>query len=158
MSKKGRSSVVLLGLVVSALLLVPLIYFALAAKFDPVDQDALNNQIEYLQSTAVDSPAALQARFLAERDLDLTFLMPGPEYDINHSAGFAVFDPQDFDGWENYLEPAEMNGVTVYPVTLAEDPDTRATIFYNEQDEPIDKLPAVPGYGRLKQSIWRGLN
>jgi hypothetical protein len=146
MSKKGRSSIVLLVMVVSGLLLAPLLYLALAAQFDPIDQDALDEQITFLQATAVDGPGALQARFLAERDLDLTFLVPGTEYGINHSAGFAVFNPEDFVGWEKALEPAELNGVAVYPVTLAEDPDTRDTIFYNGLNEPIATLAAAPGY------------
>jgi YD repeat-containing protein len=156
MSKKGRSSVVLLGLVVSALLLVPLIYFALAARIDPVDEEALNEQIEYLQATAVDSPADLQARFLAERDLDLTFLMPGPEYGINHSGGMAVFDPQDFEGWLDYLEPSEVNGVTVYAVTVSEDPETRYTIFRNSLGEVLSSLAPDQNYYPLAWlAAWR---
>jgi hypothetical protein len=156
MSKKGRSSVVLLGLVVSALLLVPLIYFALAARIDPVDEEALNEQIEYLQGTAVDSPAALQARFLAERDLDLTFLMPGPEYDINQSGVIAVFDPQDFEGWLDNLEPSELNGVTVYAVTVEEDPETRYTIFRNSLGEVLSTLAPDQNYYPLAWlAAWR---
>ena len=82
MSKEGRSSLVLLALLVSGLLVVPLVYLVFAGKFDPIDPDALNRQIAELESTAVAGPAALQARYLMDRDLDLTFLLPDPEYDI----------------------------------------------------------------------------
>ena len=95
MSEKGRITGIFLILLALVILLVPLVYLVFAGKFDPIDQDALNRRIELLQATAVDSPAALQALYLAERDLDLTFLLPDPEYDIGQSGGMVVFDPQD---------------------------------------------------------------
>ena len=144
MSEKGRSSVILL-VMVSGLLLAPLGGLALAARFDRIDKDALDRRIALLQATTVDSPASLQTRYRAAREQWLPILPPDPEFRLNPSEGILVFDPANFR-WAEALEPAELNGVTVYPVTVVEDPETRYTAFYNGSAELVGYLAPEQDY------------
>ncbi|MFO7534399.1 MAG: hypothetical protein R6X19_01720 [Kiritimatiellia bacterium] len=146
MSKQGRTSIILLGLVVAGLLLVPLGYLAFAGRFDRIDQAALDRRIAVLQATTVDTPADLQARFRADVLRTLPILPPDPELKLNPSGGIVVFDPRAFSDWRELMEPSTLNGATVYPVTVAEDPETRDTVFYNEQAVPISVIAPETDY------------
>jgi hypothetical protein len=129
MSKQGRASITLLGLVVAVLIVVPLAHLAFAGRFDRIDQAALNRRIALLQDTELDGPAALQARFRTDVLRTLPILPPDPQLKLNPSGGVVVFDPTDFVELIELLEPATLNGITVYPVAVAEDPETRNTVF-----------------------------
>jgi hypothetical protein len=142
MSKKGRTSVLLLGSLVFCLICIPLAFLAYGAK---LDRTALNNRMALLQATATANPTALQARYRTAREHILQILPPDPEYRLNPSGGIVVFDPANFS-WAEALEPAELNGVTVYPVTVAEDPETRYTAFYNGSAALIGYLAPEQDY------------
>jgi hypothetical protein len=143
MRKKWLSSVVWVSVFSVGLLLVSPVYLASAAL---LDRAALNRRIAALQATAVESPAALQARYRVVQQRNLPILPPDPDFTLNPFGGIVVFDPQNFTGWLDVLEPTERDGVTVYPVTVAEDRETRATVFYNGLGEPIVALAAETNY------------
>jgi hypothetical protein len=105
MSKKGRSSLVLLGSLVACLLLIPLAYLTYGARLDRV---ALNKRIALLESTAVTSPTAIQTRYRAARERILPILPPDPDCRLFPSGGIVVFDPANFS-WAAALKPAELN-------------------------------------------------
>jgi hypothetical protein len=142
MSKKGRSSILLLGSLVVCLICIPLAFLAFGAK---LDRGPLNNRMALLQATATASPNALQNRYRTARERILPILPPDPDYKLNPSGGIIAFDPANFS-WAEALEPAELNGVTVYPVTVAEDPETRYTAFYNGSAVLIGYLPPEQDY------------
>ena len=96
MSKKGRTSVVLLSSLVISLLFIPLVYLAYGAK---VDRTLLNRRIALLDATEVASPTALQARYRLAREKILPILPPDPGYRFNSHGGIVVFDPANFS-WE----------------------------------------------------------
>lgn len=114
----------------------------LAGKPQPtVDKD------EY-QAIMVDEAAeasVLQDRFEEQRWHSLPLLPPGPEVSITLPLGGRVVP---FD-WKRFptefvarLEGRWENSVPVYDLTLAEDPLTHETLFFNTADEPILRLPA----------------
>lgn len=115
MSKKGRSSVLLLGALVGCLLSIPLVFIANAAR---LDRTTLNKRIALLESRSIASPSALQAQYRADRLRMLPILPPDPDVRLNPSGGLVVFDTVNFAEWVEVLAPAELNGVTVYPVTV----------------------------------------
>jgi uncharacterized protein (DUF2141 family) len=89
----------------------------------------------------------LQTRFEEQRWLSLPLLPPGPEVAITLPLGGRVVP---FD-WKRFptefvarLEGRWENSVPVYDLTLAEDPLTHDTLFYNAAGEPILRLPALP--------------
>jgi hypothetical protein len=143
MSKKGRTSVLLLGSVVACLICIPLAFLAYGAN---LDRTALNNRMALLNATVTASPTALQARYRTARERILPILPPDPDYKLNPSGGIVVFDPVNFEAWAKVLEPAELHGVTVYPVTVTEDPETRYTAFYNGSAELIGYLAPEQDY------------
>jgi hypothetical protein len=143
MNLKGPSFTFFLGLSIVAFVF-PFVIPAYAAR-DRVDQEALNQRIALLQTTEVASPADLRSRYRTDRERLLPILPPDPSTKLNPSRGFVVFDPANFS-WATSLEPAEINGVTVYPIIVAEDSETRYTIFYNGSAEPIGFLAPEIGY------------
>lgn len=143
MSDKGRSAIVLLICLASALLLAPLAYLAAAAW----DEDhALKTRIAALEARELAGPADLQADYRSVVGSFLPILPPDSDFRCGTSRGIVVFDPANFEGWEKGLEPEELNGVAVYPVIVAEDPETRETLFYNASEELIAVLDPEKDY------------
>jgi uncharacterized protein (DUF2141 family) len=87
----------------------------------------------------------LQDRFEEQRWLSLPLLPPGPEVSVALPLGGRVvpFDwkrfPKEFVAG---LEGRWENSVPVYDLSLAEDPLTHETLFFNAAGEPILRLPA----------------
>jgi RHS repeat-associated protein len=136
MSKKGRSSIVFLGIVTGILLLAPLVYLASAARVS-LNRQAVNRRISLLEKSSSESLSDLQAKYRLFRLKMLPILPPDSEVKLNHSGGIVVFDPANFTAVTGGLEPAQLNGVTVYPVIVSEDPESRNTVFCNGHAELI---------------------
>ncbi|MFO7534841.1 MAG: thrombospondin type 3 repeat-containing protein [Kiritimatiellia bacterium] len=143
MCKEGRFSILMLGSLVVCLVFCPLASEAFGAQ---VDRAALYRRIALLEATEVTSPTVLQSRYRTARERLLPILPPDPDVKLNPSGSIIVFNPVNFALWAKVLEPAELNGVTVYPVTVVEDPSTRNTIFYNGLAEPIGYLAPEQSY------------
>jgi hypothetical protein len=139
---RGKGSDILLVSLTAVLLLVPPAYLAIGAL---LDKDALDRRIVIMSATTAENPTALQARYRSARERILPILPPDPDCRLNPSGGIVVFHPANFS-WAAALEPAELNGVTVYPVTVVEDPETRNTIFFNSEAESIGYLAPEQDY------------
>ncbi len=90
MSKKGRTSIFLLGSLVLALSCVPLAFLAYGAK---LDRNTLNNRIADLESTEIASPAALQSDYRSVIESYLPILPPDSDFRCGTDRGIVVFDP-----------------------------------------------------------------
>lgn len=126
----------------------PLFFFILVmlppldrAAAGPGDEEGyLSLRANQLRATCVANPEELQRYFFEIR----RSLSPSARKAPVFSGGLVVFDPAGFSGWTNQLVASTIDGVTVYPMTLTEDPVKRDTLFYNEAKELIAVLPLVP--------------
>lgn len=103
------------------------------------DGGSLAMRVNRLLETRVENPEELQRRFFEVRRS-----LPSASGPRVFSGGVVVFDPAGFSGFTNRLVSSTLDGVTVYSVTVSEEPDKRDTLFYNELKELIAVLPRLP--------------
>ncbi|MBU0678145.1 MAG: thrombospondin type 3 repeat-containing protein [Verrucomicrobia bacterium] len=91
----------------------------------------------------------LETRFRDEQDALIPVIPPSEDFILRQplSGCIVPFDVSDFPKeFIGGLIGEYENSVTVYPVTIAEDPETRATLFLNSTDTVIYSLPAEKSY------------
>jgi hypothetical protein len=114
----------------------------IAGKPQPAVDEA---EYQAIMADEAGDATVLQDRFEEQRWLSLPMLPPGPEVSVALPLGGRVvpFDwkrfPKEFVAG---LEGRWENSVPVYDLSLAEDPLTHETLFYNAAGEPILRLPA----------------
>lgn len=135
----GRSSSAWMGVSTCLFLLFSGSFSASAFGNEP-DKEALERRVALLEATEVAGPAALRSLYRVVREGLLAISPPDPDCRIGSSRGIIVFDPENFEDLAKGLEPALLRGVTVYPVTVSEDPETRNTVFYNSSKVAVGIL------------------
>jgi len=91
----------------------------------------------------------------------LPILPPCPAFGFNATGSLTPFNftslPAGFD--VNNLTVHEVHGVPVYPLTIAQDPATRETVFLNSLGDELYRLPAATGYDPVAWLLacWPGL-
>ena len=74
---------------------------------------------------------------------------PDPEYVLSQSAGLLLFTTKDFPAsFITGLVPSESDNITVYPITIAEDPTTREKKVYNVYGNEIAVVAPRPDYSK----------
>ena len=91
----------------------------------------------------------LEALFFGLQDSFLPIVPPDPSFLLRQQCDPALIP----FSWKNFpsdfvraLVSEYENSVPVYPITIYEDPYTRATVFCNSDGKSIFSLPSVPGY------------
>ena len=113
----------------------------------PIDQIFDHELYQTYMAQEVVSLPDLAGEFNCQQDLWLSIAPPAPDYILHQSAGLQVFNPKDFPvAFVNGLIPQINDGVTVYPITVYEDPKSRADIFLNANGDKIGEVPCQPGY------------
>ncbi len=110
------------------------------AEPDPTVVKALSRQW-------AESPEDVAILARAHRNRMLPMIPPTAGMVYRHGGGYVIFDPNGFPKkfWVG-LTGVLKNGVKVYPVTLVEDPTTRAARFYNAKGREFYTLPPPPDY------------
>ncbi|MBU0679554.1 MAG: thrombospondin type 3 repeat-containing protein [Verrucomicrobia bacterium] len=107
------------------------------------------NQYQTLMSSKLTGIADLEDRFRDEQDTLIPVLPPGEGFILRQGIGARVlpFDMTDFPKeFNDGLVGEYKNSVLTYPVTVAEDQETRAALFVNSNEEVIYSLPASDDY------------
>jgi len=74
---------------------------------------------------------------------------PDPDLILVQGAGIIPFDPQEggfSEGFLNGLLPEIVDGITMYPITVFEDWETRDRVILNSADQEIASLAPPTGY------------
>ena len=101
----------------------------------------------WLKAGEVGSPSELAADYNLWQLVYVPILPPDPDLVLCQSGGLLAFDPAGFPAsFRSGLVPEVWDGVTVYPVTVMEDPITRERVFFNARDERIGLSPAPVDY------------
>jgi len=88
--------------------------------------------------TEVKSLDDLIERYNSQQSMYIRISPPDPLFVWCQGQGMTPFDPKDFPAdFLSKLVPGDSEGVTVYPVTLAEDPTTSEMKFYNNYGQVI---------------------
>lgn len=118
-----------------------------AAKLEETFNGALFNEYKSHEVTTL---AELAQDFEYQQAQWLPIAPPSTEFwGWTQTAGPSPmpFNPEGFPkDFVAGLVPAYRNGVTVYPLTVWEDPKTRDRVFFNAESKEIGSIPAPQGY------------
>jgi len=88
-------------------------------------------------------------RYNSQQSMYIRISPPDPLFIWCQGQGITPFDPKDFPAdFLSKLVPGDCEGVTVYPVTLAEDPITSEMKFYNNYGQVIAVVASRTDYNK----------
>ncbi len=115
------------------------------------------NEYQYLMSRSCNDLQALAQRLEEAQYTYLPILPPDSDFSINAQGWLTPFNfnslPEGFN--IQLLIPEQWQGVAVYPLTIAQDPATRDTVFLNSQGDVLYTMPPAAGYDCASDQIMR---
>jgi len=141
------------GIIIAAVALLP----AAQLGDSPVPAISTNMYLSLMACRCANLDALAQLLDDAQYDY-LPMLPPDPDIGFTAHGTLTPFNFTNLPAGFNLqlLAGKQVNGVTVFPLTIAQDPESRETVFLNSQGDVLYSLPPPAGYDPVAWLLaWR---